>query len=137
MSFSSRHLKEADELADSYSRSFGGKYSSSESSSFFGGGSFNFENMWKLIMLSKFRLAVLLGVCTVVILLLLMKTKPNMIMNRKMGIREPDTINHFKLIKYSFLFGFILSVCVFALSYKLPFIKKLLFREEDCDLCRA
>lgn len=137
MSYSSKNLRDADALADDYQASFGGKYSPGESSSFGNIGSFNVKGMWNLILLSRIRLSILFGVCFVVSMMILNKIAPQCILNRRRSIDEEDTVDTLLLIKYSLMLGFILSVVIFALSYKFPFIKNILFKEEDCELCKA
>lgn len=135
MSVSSKKLQDADTLADKYKASFGDKYSSEDSSSMFS--SFNLKGMWNLILLSRKRLAILLGVSFVLSMLILIKWKPNFILVKKQNINESDKIDIWQLLKYSFIFGFLMSCLIFGLSYKVPFIKNIIFKEEDCELCQS
>ena len=137
MSYSSKNLRDADALADDYQTSFEGKYSPDENYSFGSIGSFNVKGMWNLIVLSRIRLSILFGVCFVVSMMILNKIAPQCILNRRRSIEEEDTVDTLLLIKYSLMMGFVLSVVIFALSYKFPFIKSILFKEEDCELCKA
>lgn len=134
MPYSSKKLQDADTLADKYQASFGGKYSPGDSSTGFS--SFDLKGVWNLIVLSRNRLGILLGVSFLLTMLMLIKYKAKVVMKRQ-SIIEDEKIDILLLIKYSFIIGFIISCIIFGLSYKFPFIKKILFKEEDCDLCQA
>ena len=131
MSYSSKKLQDADILTDKYQASFGGKYSPDETSSI------NLKGVWNLIVLSRIRLGILFGVSFILSLCIVVKYKARFVMTKKRSIGEQEKINITNLLKYSFIFGILLSSIVFGLSYKFPFIKKILFREEDCELCNA
>lgn len=133
MSYSSKKLRDADTLADEYQASFGGKYSPGDSSF----ASINLKGVWNLIVLSRVRLGILLGVCFILGMVILVRTKAKFIMTKPRSLGEQEKIDMTNLLKYSFIIGFVLSVIIFALSYKFPFIKKILFKEEDCELCNA
>lgn len=90
-----------------------------------------------MIVLSRIRLGILMGVCFLIGMVILVKTKVKFIMTKPRSLGEQEKINVTNLLKYSFIIGFVMSVVIFALSYKFPFIKKILFKEEDCDLCNA
>ncbi|MDD4931433.1 MAG: hypothetical protein PHG66_04810 [Candidatus Colwellbacteria bacterium] len=137
MSYSSKKLQDVDTLADKYQESFGGKYSPGDSSSSFGFSSINLKGVWNLIVLSRARLGILIGACFLLGMIILIKTKAKFIMTKPRTLGEHEKIDTTNLLKYSFIIGFVLSVIIFALSYKFPFIKKILFKEEDCDLCNA
>lgn len=135
MPYSSKKLQHADSLADKYQESFGGKYSSEDS--FTGGESFNLKGMWDSIVLSRKRLGILLLVCVIIGMITLIKFKPKFIMTTPKTFEEKEKIDILAVTKYSFIIGFILSVVIFAASYRFPFIKNVLFKEEDCELCQA
>lgn len=137
MSYSSKNLQEADTLAEKYQSSFGGKYSPEKKSSFSDITSFNFKGLWDLLVLSRMRLGILLGSFFIISMIMLTKYKPKFVVKRKSIMDNPEAIDTLELVKYSFIFGFVFSVVVVGLSYKFPFIKSILFKEEDCELCQA
>jgi len=134
MSYSSKKIRDADTLVDEYQASFGGKYSPDESSSN-GFSLSNLKGVWKLIVSSRIRLGILMGGCFLIAMIILYKTKAKFVMTKQRSIGEKEKIDNINLLKYSFMIGFVMSCIVFGLSYKVPFIKKNLFKEEDCDLC--
>lgn len=138
MAHSSKKLQDADILADEYQASFGGKYSTGMFGNFSDSlSSINLKGIWDLIVLSRVRLGILFAISFFLSMIILIKSKAGFVMTKKISIDIPQKIDKINLIKYSFIFGFILSIIVFALSYKFPFIKKILFKEEDCELCQA
>ena len=137
MVYSSKNLQDADTLAEKYQSSFGGKYSPEKKTPSGDITSFNFKGLWDLIVLSRMRLGILLGLCFIISMIMLTKYKPTFVIKRRTIMDNPESIDTLELVNYSFIFGFVFSVIFVGLSYKFPFIKNILFKEEDCDVCRA
>jgi hypothetical protein len=133
MPHSSKKLRDADTLADKYQTSFGGKYSPENKSPSLS--SKKIKMLWNLIVLSRLRLGVLMVICFLLVTLTLIKTKASFIMSRPKSILEDSKIDYTKLFKYSSILSIGGFIVIFGLSYKVPLIKGMLFKEEDCDLC--
>jgi len=124
----SKKLRDADILTNEFNNTFRGKYSPSGNSE-----KFNVSELCSLISTHRFRLGIMVGICFLSTILLLSKIKPKMIMSTKISFQDRDTVDTWKLIKWSVIFTGLLAVSIFIASYRFPMLKKLLFKSEDCD----
>lgn len=129
-----KKIHEAEKLHQDYRNYFGSRYSASRSPSSDDINSIG--GILKIIVSSKCRLFILFCICVVVSMYILYSSKPRWVMNKKKSYDEQNKISIYYLFMYSILFGLILSICVSMLAYKFPNLKPLLFKSDDCDLCK-
>lgn len=128
----SKKISEAEKLHNDYRSYFGGKYSASKSKSL------NSDNktIWTILKMSKCRLIMLFGVWFVIVMFILYKYKPKYVLQPKKTYGEMDKISMYNLFKYSFGIAVFLFVVSLFLAYRYPKLKSIIFKADECGMCR-
>lgn len=121
---SSKKIYEAEKLNRDYQNYFG-SYSASRSP--------GINSIIKSVTAAKKRMLILLGICVVVAMFGLYRSRPKWIMKHRRTYEEPDRISLYYLFLYSVFIGLFLAVIVVLAAQKFPKLRSLLFK--DCDLC--
>ena len=137
MVYSSKKIREANNLENKYNEFDKDKYSSPSSARSQSDDNFKTDELWNKITASQKRLGIIFSLCVLLAGLGLYKFTPKFIIKRRKSIMDEDTISNWLLLKYSFIIGVGLFIAIFISSYKFPIVKNILFSEEDCDVCKA
>lgn len=126
----SKKFHEAEKLRNDFQSYFGGKYSAARSSSKHIG----IADVWKLMFSSKNKLLILLGSIILLVMFLLVRSKPKFIMQKRRSYDERDKVSIYYLFLYSVIIGLFVSAVVSVLVYRSEKLRKYLFNGE-CGLC--
>lgn len=117
---------DAEKLHKEYKSYFGGKYSASRSAS--SSPTKKVKDVCNAILKSKKRVLVLLVICFFISMIILNKIKPKFVLE-KGSSRSDKRIDIYSMCLYSLVCGVVLTLIFSLISFHVPVLKEILFKE--------
>ncbi len=136
MTKSNKLIDESNQLVSDFSNYFNtNQRSPSQTSSFESLTNINIHKIYKITIDSRCRLFILFACCLIFILYLLNKYKPRFIMKPRRGFYDYETMDYYYFLYYGIFISIALFIILCIIAYKFPNLNKILFINEDCQLC--